>query len=320
MANSNRHPWNVEIDTGFFYIEDREYYLYGDKQILEYVPVSGLIALPPIESFEIVNAPIVVTDKNLANGATYDRANAAGHPFAKTWEPPVDGWDPTPHKYEHVEDLTGWLETYTSASGTTETYSFELQDHQFKIEYGTEASGLYYPIITLDQGIDPVPTEGPPVIVEYEGPDSSGYYLPPYLDFNPVHSPNFVDKFVVVRDALPVPEAIDVINRRIYMQEGALTVDLMAEVNTAGGAPVPDATVHWEDLFKVAGPAGSFTSATTTTGWDGRTKNTYTMPSYNPGDANTDNFARGFHVIATTKRNGVVYSSGVVRLEHGVVF
>ena len=59
---SNSLPWHPQVDTGYFYIEDREYYLYSNKQTARMLPANGVITLPPMSDFQITNGPIVITD------------------------------------------------------------------------------------------------------------------------------------------------------------------------------------------------------------------------------------------------------------------
>ena len=199
---SNIIPWHPQIDTGFFYIEDKEYYLYSNKQVIRTIPTNGQVTLPTITDFQIANGPIVITDEQFIIADTsgfYSVSDAQATPFAKTYEPPLNDWNATPHKYERVEDLTNLLEFDITASGTTENYLFELKDHQFTINYGTpDSSGNFTPIIKINQN-----QSAKPILIEYEGADASGYYIPEYIDLNPIHSPNITNKFLTIRNTKP---------------------------------------------------------------------------------------------------------------------
>lgn len=286
--NSNSLPWHPEIEVGYFYIEDREYYLYSNKQTYRALPVNGQIILPTMTHFQVINGPVVVTDETVMVGGVsgfykIDEANST--PFAKTWEPPIGDWKPTPHKYERIEDLTNLMEYQITASGTTEKYSFELQDHQFKIDYGSpDTSGFFTPTLTLNQGYTTTPVFGDPVIVEYEGTGASGTYIPDYIDLNPIHSPVVCNKFLTIRDVKPSGYSINVINEKQYLHFVGEDIPVLAAVYDEFGGPVEGARVFWSIKQPGNTPiSGSFANHFTTTGWDGVSRNTYTADIWAPG-------------------------------------
>jgi len=287
---SNSLPWHPQVDTGYFYIEDREYFLYSNKQAIRTTPINGVITLEPVRDFQIVNAPLVITDEyfsvNNVSGF-YSVADAVGTPFAKTYEAPVGDWKPTPHKYERVEDLTNLLETHVSASGTREKYQFELQSYQYTIDYGApDVSGNFSPSITIHQGAESTPLIGKPVIVEYEGIAASGYYVPDYINLNPIHSPNVTNKFLAIRDTRPSGVLIEIINEDHYLHFPGKTISLSAIVYDEFGGTVEGANLYWTLVHRTAGVSplsGSFANHFTTTGWDGISRNEYTERNWYGG-------------------------------------
>jgi len=318
---SNRAPWNVNIDSGYFYIEDREYFLYSDKQVYETVPVSGKITLPAIADFQMMNAPIIITNTIVTATETYTAAAAASIPFGKTWEPPVGDWTPTPHKYEPIVDLTGLTSTFISASGTEENYSFNLQNNQFAISFGSPGvSGHYTPTITLNQGIDPVPLVGDAVIVEWEGHASTGYHTPTHLDLNPLHSSNLLGKFIVVRDVFPSGSLVFAVNDHQYSMTGGIHVPVSATVYDENGSPIPNVWVNWKIKAEVAD--GGSIRTRQLTDWSGTSRVTYVPPTpITPGTENAVQLAKGIHVIASIADEvGRPMASGVIRMEPGIIY
>jgi len=320
---SNSLPWHPQVDTGYFYIEDKEYFLYSNKQAIRITPIDGAITLPSMIDFQVVNGPIIITDENFKINNTsgfYSIDDAISTPFAKTYEAPLDDWKPTPHKYERVEDLTDMLESYISSSGTREQYRFELQSYQYTIDYGLpDASGSFTPVITIHQGLSSVPAVGNPVIIEYEGVAASGYYVPRYINFNPIHSPNVTNKFLAIRDTRPSGVIVNLVNETQYLHFPGSTISLIATVYDMFGGTVEDANLYWT-LIQRSGAtpvSGSFTNHFTTTGWDGSSRNTYTEKNWGPGIVTIPIIQGQAIVCHLINDNNDLYANDTVRIEAG---
>jgi hypothetical protein len=274
-----------------------------------------------MKDYQFLNAPIVIT-KSVVDGNSFNVLDAQKVPFAKTWEPPVGDWTPTPHKYERLTDLTGLIETSVSSSGTLEAYSFELNDGQFKIDFRTpDESGYYYPLITINQGLTPPPASGTPVIIEYEGADSSGFYRPPYLDFNPLHAPTLVNKFVVVRDYFPSGNIVKVIADNPYLTHVNTITSLKAAVFTTDGSPVPNVWVNWDQIKEIAGGGFFPVSAKTKTNWAGIATIIYTVPNVTAGSPSAGELAKGIQICGSlVDSSGDIIASGCTRLEPGFTY
>jgi len=271
--------WNPIVEAGFVYMEDREYYLYSNKQVVERTPTaSGTFTLPTFSSRPILGPPIVITD-----ASSYSLAEASGNPFAKTWEPPrgegITYVNPTPEKYRRRWDLSDRKEFRASPSGDI-AYTFSLgaeYPKEFYVEWGdVDINGGYTPTIRIANSGSILGD----VIIEYEHPDASGWYVVDHVDVNPLHSPNMVNRFLMVREDTPEPN-------QIYLDVGSTTMigpsgstPVYATVYDTYGSPVQDQLVtFFLSPDDGANTFGSLDPLEATTSFDGSTATTYFAPS-----------------------------------------
>ncbi len=297
--NFNTARWTAIMEPGYFYISVDEYYLYVNKLTEIEVASGGLFDLDKQKwtSKRPVPAPVVITDVNEVDG--YVPAVASGSPFAKTWEPPVgaSGVTRTPDKYRRRYDLTGIQETILTPTGHV-PYDFILGDHEYVLNYtGPDESGFYLPTVQIN------PTDAH-VIVEHENPAASGLYQIMNIDFNPIHSTNVGDRFIVITDSIPNKRRI-IVDRRskgnVFVSDEVVLFDIVFETNT--GMPIQNQRL---DIATEPG-LGTLNNETVTTDWDGTATGSYQMPS----DLST------FPASGIAIRVSNASATGVVNIEAG---
>ncbi|MHA2067070.1 MAG: hypothetical protein ACXABY_22100, partial [Candidatus Thorarchaeota archaeon] len=127
------------------------------------------------------------------------------------------------------------------------------------------------------------------------------------IDFNPLHSSNVGNKFLVVTDQTPTPGVVTVSKRNssnIYASGTTVYYDVI--VNTTMGMPVQD-----YPLTALASPGGIGTlTIDDVTAWDGTATGSYAIPLDVQGDSYPE---RGVAVIVSAGAS----ASGSINVEVG---
>jgi len=299
LATARVGMWNPKVECGYFYIEDREYYLYANKQSQQVDASSGSFILTDFsKDRNILGPPIVVTD---ASGQ-YTLSDAQSTPFARTWCPPCGtgtSWiDPTPEKFRRRFDLSDRKSTKATPSGN-EAYSFTIgteYPREYYIDWGTlQSDGFYDPTFHITNGS----TMGD-VIVEWEAYDASGYYTVEHLDMNPLHTANTVNKFVIIKEDTPTAHEVFLESMSPYILGPSGVTKVVATVMDQYGTPVQGESVSFTmEPYKETAPTlfGSLSADLMVTSFDGSCAVVYTAPGDISGIRGS--LAGGLHIIGT---------------------
>jgi len=258
------YMWNPEVQGGFFYIGQDQYYLFSRKHHTTGVPVpeSGRLQLGDHnDRWPTGGAPIIVTVGSSEFTAT--------QPFGRTYESTPSGILPrTPVKMRKVTDLMGRKEWQLDASGNLVPYSFVHGNMQFTVG----ASGIGSPPSGYSQYVDTFPS-GATITVETEI-GVSGYMTTHDVDMNPLNSYEVQNTFLAIAsgDLVPGRLFLDTLSR--YQPTVSQRVAVIGAVKDVWGAPISGATVTFTD-----DAIGDFNEVNPTTIWDGTVTTMYTLPS-----------------------------------------
>lgn len=287
------YMWVPEVQGGYFYSGQDEYYLFADKVTIVGTPdANGKLELGLYtDKYPTRGAPIIVTSGVSEFIPT--------EPFGKTYEPTPSGTeDRTPTKYRKRTDLSDRKEWQLDPSGNVIAYAFTLEDMEFTISasgnHPTQPSGWH-------RYIECYPS-GDQITVEMEG-GGSGYLPINYVDFNTLNTYEAHNTFLVVAPTGQlIPWDIDVNYMGRYLPEASQRVPLVAAVKDQWGAPVSGVYVTF------AASVGTVDYSSVVTIWDGTAPNWCTLP-----DVQTISSA-GTTITVTT--NGI---SKQVWIPHGKV-
>lgn len=258
------YMWVPEVQGGYLYIGQDEYYLYANKVTITGTPSGGKLELGEYtDKFPPLGAPIIVT--------LGDSEFGVDEPFGRVYEPTPSGADPrTPTKYRKRVDLTGRKEWRLDASGFIVPYSFSLGNMEFTIDasgnHPTSPSGWY-------RYIECYPS-GDAITVEMEdGP--SGYLTIPGVDFNILNTLECQNAFLAVAvSGSLIPSTIYVDYASRHLPAASQNIMVIVAVKDMWGAPVSGVSVTMSD----GGAGGTFSNSTSTTEWDGTASTWYTTP------------------------------------------
>ena len=248
--------WQPRVNTGYFYINGGEYYLFASKGTTVDTPVSGRVDLGTFDyDYPPNGAPIIVTSGN--------SEFTANDPFGKTYEyTPFNSIERTTNKFRKIIDFTDKKE-WEMVDGVLEPYAFNYENMTFT--FHSEPNGDQY-----DWYIMCYPS-GFPITVEYET-SSNSYYDVDTIDVNPFNNGAAEDVMLsITDDTIVTPYKVNVVNTYRYTVVAANKSMITARVTNIDGSPIIDVEVDYSS------DTGSFNPATSNTGNDGCAYTIYTM-------------------------------------------
>jgi hypothetical protein len=248
--------WQPRVNTGYFYINGGEYYLFASKGTVADSPVSGRVDLGTFDyDYPPNGAPIIVTSGN--SEFTMD------DPFGKTYEyTPFNSVERTTNKFRKIIDLTNKKE-WEMVDGVLESYEFNYENMTFT--FHSEPNGVQYDwyIMCYPSGFS--------VTVEYETSPNT-YYDVDTIDVNPFNNSAAEDVMLsITNDTIVTPHNVNVANTYKYTVVAANKSMITVEVTNIDGSPVIDVEVEYTS------DTGSFNPAASNTGNDGCAYTIYTM-------------------------------------------
>jgi hypothetical protein len=220
VTKPSDNVWTPVVDTGYFYIDQDEYYLYSSKGVTAATPTVGKLNLiTSNHKYPPYNAPVVVTLGSISTNSM----------FAKTYEPTPSGASSrTPTKYRRRVDLSDRKEYYAvggAEDGIIPTpYNFTLGNMQYTLN----STG------SLDVGdwtwyVNCYPS-GSAITVEYETSDAGIVYVKD-VDMNPLNSYEVANSFLGIIDSDDtVVKTVTLNNGSRYCRENSKSMLLIAAV------------------------------------------------------------------------------------------
>ena len=257
--------WAPDVQAGYFYINNDEYYFFANKVTAVGTATSGRLELGlHDDKYPTMGAPIIVT--------LGESEFLPSEPFGRTYEPTPSGVDDrTPTKYRKRVDLTGRKEYTINASGRYDPYSYVLGNNSMEFVLG--ASGNSPTPSGWHWYIDLYPS-GDSVTVEMEG-GPSGYATIRDIDFNQLNTYEAYNKFLVlVPSGQLAPSGLEVNYASRYLPEATQRVQFIAAVTDQWGAPISGIPIAFTD-----DGGGTFDIASPMTIWDGTAHTYYTVPT-----------------------------------------
>ena len=258
--------WLPEVEGGYFYIGQDQYYLFANKVTVVGIPAAsgdnpGRLELGlHNDKYPVQGAPVIVT-----LGASEFNA---GESYGRTYEATPSGIPTrTATKYRGRTDLGDRKEFQIDASGNVVPYSFNLGDMEYTIgSSGNHPTGWHWYIDTLPSGSS--------VTVEMEG-GPSGYARTQDVDLNPLNTYEAQNVFLVTTVGTVGPYILALDNVSRYIPTASQRVGLLGAIKDEYGSPVSGVTVS----FSAIPGAGTFSPGDGATIWDGTFLTNYTLPA-----------------------------------------
>jgi hypothetical protein len=267
VTKPSGNSWLPNVDTGYFYIDQDEYYLYADKGTTTGTPtVSGLSSSPPALSSKNHRYPPPPSPVVLTLGSS---EFTSLEPFAKTYEPT---YSRSSNKYRRRADLTGRREYMVSGNvvdGIVPVpYAFTLGNMQFTVGSSGTIGGTWNWYIQCNP-------YNIAVTAEYERSDSRVYSVVD-VDMNPMNSYEVANSFIALLDTdTLVADSVVLNNGSRYIRENGKPNLLIAVVKDKYGVPIEGATVTFTCSW------GTLSDSTVDTIWDGTAATWLTPTSIN---------------------------------------